>query len=191
MSVNFSFFCIIFAFIFLGGCANMTDYSRKSAVEIEKAVVVKDSDYDSHVKIFAPQLRSMKEMGLLTGYDYEYYSLRGWKDKKSGGFTNQLYITIMYKGGWRFYQTASFEGGRQSDLTDINRDVVNCIAYETMGTICDYSETIGLLLSDAFLKEHETSGFTVRINSKSSHENILKVSGEYIKGYLKAISKLK
>lgn len=167
---------IIFV-ITLSGCVS----TPKTINEFANKVTVKDSNFDSSIKFDGYELFNMKDVGFC-GYDYENYSLRGWKDKKTDAVSHQLYFSVKYNRDWRHYRSASYSDGKQSDITTISKDVTSCRDSYLCG--CDYKEVMGVSLSDEFLKENKDTGFSIRFNSKSSHENIITVPQEYIKGYL-------
>ena len=185
MNIFKSFILVSFMTI-LTGC--VPNYAVMPADDVAKKITIKDSEFDSSINYVAPTLFNSKQRGLLTGYDYENFSLRGWKSKSGGNVTHQLYIDIKYSSKWRYYQSASFENGKQQDLTIINREVVRCESYGSIGVLCDYRETFGISFTNEALNSLKETGFKVRGNSQSGHENILTVPANYIQGYLKAIS---
>ena len=162
------------------GCASMVVPTNPS--EFAERVTTSDSEFDNAIQFNGYNIFDMKDMGLLAGYDYQNYFLRGWKDKVNGSIRHQLYVSIKYSnmfdsGSWRFYRSASYSNGEQSDITEISTDV-SC--YNG----CDYTETIGISLSDEFLRDNMDTGFSIRFNAKSGDKNVITISPDYIKGYL-------
>jgi len=146
-------------------------------------VVFKNSNFDSKIKFTGPEISNTKQMGLLSGYDYEKYRIRGWKDKTTGEIRHQIYIQIKYSGGWRFYRTASFDAGNQQSLVEIDHKVVSCYKYG-----CTLKETVGVAVDADFLFKHKRRDLHIRIDSKSGHENFINIPYNYTSGYLMAIS---
>ena len=168
----------------LSGCAQ--NAALIPADDFAKKVAVNTSDFDTDLKYVAPKLYGFKKRGLLSAGDRMKLNLRGWKDKATGKVRHQLYIVIEYDNDWRHYQSASFLGGSNQDLTVIDREVTGCHSYSSLGVFCDYRETLGLSFSDTDLNAAKEEGLKIRINAKSGHENILELPANYIKGYLQA-----
>ena len=55
------------------------------------------------------------------------------------------------------------------------------------GGICQLREVFGISLSNDFLMKHVDTGFTIRVNAKSGHDNLFTVTSSYLRGYLEAI----
>jgi len=161
----------------LAGCA--TDYSKQPTQAVAAATTVKDSNFDAQVRYMAPNLRSERRRGLFM--DYHSVALRSFVDKKTGLAANQVYVTVSYVGGWRFYRTASFEGGAQRAVLAIDRNVDFC-----NGGICAYTETLGIQLSDEELQA-AARGMKIRLNAKSGHESMIELPANYVAGFLAAL----
>jgi hypothetical protein len=176
---------LLFAVLLLiGGCA--TPIASRSPSEVSSGVEVKDTKFDARVTFTGPEVFEAKSRGLLT--DHQRYRLRAWKERASGSTTYQLYANIWYNtGGWRYYRSASFDDGRQTDIIEIDRDV-DCTSRGGY-TSCSYEETIGVPITQEFLDSTTATGFSVRLNSKGGTESFITVPPNYIQGFLQVVSR--
>jgi len=158
------------------------------AVNISKyaeSVTVLNSD--SEVKFEGLQMSESKRVGMLDEYDYQDYYLKGIKNKNTGLIQHQLYLKLKYT--WsklKNYSSASFcdkwQGCENADKLDII--LISSSASSCTPDVCDYSEIMGLNLSDDFLRSRMVEGFSVSFNSKRS-TNEITIASDYLKGYLK------
>lgn len=175
----------VVASVGLIGCTGAKNYSPN---EIANLVKIESSEFDDKATIVGPKIQTTHSEGLLSIYHNDF-RLRGWKSKNSNQPTSfQLYIQVEYvRGSWAFFQSASFVGGKTVDLTKIKRDVSSC----SSGSGCIYSEIVGLEVKVPFLEKQKSSGFRVRLNSKSGATTVLEVPANYIQGYLSAFARAK
>lgn len=186
--------------ILLSGC--LPDYTKIPSSDYARNVKVKDTKFDAHISYVAPEIRYRENYVTDVYFDY---LLRGWKDKKTGSISHQLYVEIHYTekeyipssfkeedkikiiqhaNDWRVYRTANFENATRTHLVSIDTDVdcqLRDIIYE-----CDYKEMIGVPITSELLKRSTVAGFTIRLNSKSGHESFITVPANYIQGYINA-----
>lgn len=169
---------LVGALSLVSGCGTTIDIRDPGAVAA--ATTSEKTKFDSGAKWVAPVLFSRPKNGGLLPVQ-ERIRLRGWQGARLN--SHQLYINIWYhSGSWRFYESASFEGGQKADIQKISRDVASCQTY-----FCNYDEHFGISLTESFLRQHEKRGFEVRVEAKSGHKNVLTVPAEYIQGYLLAV----
>jgi hypothetical protein len=153
------------------------DNSRIESENVAK-LAEKVKVLDSNSKFIGPEINKRKKMGLLINSDYEDYFLQG--SINNGLIQHQLHLSIKYTSDkFRNYYSASFSNGSEVDTTLIRRDANSCSA-----STCDYTEIIGLNLSDDFLRSNMENGFSIVFNSKKS-TNKITIPSDYIKGYLK------
>ena len=158
------------------------------AVNISKyAEMVKVSDGDSEIKFEGFQMSEAIKIGLLENSDYQFYFLKGVKDKKTDLIQHQLYLTLKYTWKKRKnFSSASFCDKWQSceneELLDII--LISSSASNCSPSTCDYTEIMELNLSDDFLRNNMEDGFSVSFNSKKS-TNKITIAPDYLKGYLK------
>lgn len=122
------------------------------------------------------------------GGPFAHWFIRSFVDKTTHQAINQLYVDISYTtlAGWRFYEDAADENSNFHPLTVINRDVESCQG----GFIgCDYDETVGIELSNAFLADHQ-SGFRIKISAHSGDAYIVAVSEQAVKRQLAALAEV-
>jgi hypothetical protein len=86
----------------------------------------------------------------------------------------------MHQYGWRFYQSADFEGGVPADFVSIDRSVTDCSSSSVGGRYLE--EDFGISLSDRFLRQHLHTGFSVRANAHDGHRNVVVVPPNYVEG---------
>ncbi len=155
----------------------INDNARMEAEKVAKyAEKVKVSDSKS--KFIGSTISNSKMRGVLSNYDFQDYFLQG--SINNGLIQHQLHLSIKYTSDkFRNYYSASFSNGSEVDTTLIGRDANSCSA-----STCDYTEIIGLNLSDDFLRSNMENGFSIVFNSKKS-TNKITIPSDYIKGYLK------
>lgn len=166
--------------VFLTGCVSLPK-APETPADYSNKVQISDSKFDSHIK-FSGYTEATYKNGLLPE-SYKYF-IRSWKNKKNNNIKHQLYISFDYFGDWRFYNSASFDDSRQTDVTEIDRTVLDC-SSRYFG--CNVSEDVAVDLSSQFLKSKINEGFSVRINSKRSYSDIVTISPNYIAGYLSVV----
>lgn len=98
--------------------------------------------------------------------------LRAWKNDKDTNVTYQIYISVMYAGDWRFYNSAYDIDGNNLDLTKVTQKVENCTRYG-----CTHDEHVGLNITKEYLTAHKLTGINVKLGSKSSKETTVFISG--------------
>jgi len=166
-----------FLVVFLSSCVSLPK-APETKLDYANKVQISDSKFDSHIK-FNGYAESTYKNGLLPE-SYRYY-IRSWKDKKDNSIQHQLYVSFDYYGDWRFYNSASFDNAKQADVTEIDRNTLDC-SSKYFG--CNLSEDVGVDLSDQFLKSRIKKGFSIRINSKRSYSDVVTISPSYLAGYL-------
>ncbi|EAW31108.1 hypothetical protein GP2143_03268 [marine gamma proteobacterium HTCC2143] len=168
-------YCLL---LVLTGCA--TNYSNVSPESVAQKVVIKNSGFDSHKTYFGPDHETSTSRGLFT--DYEHVKLVAYEDKKSGKISYKLRISILYSGGWRFYDSASFLGGTHVDLHNNSRDVNFCT-----GGLCSYTEVMDIAISEERLTDYLDNDLIFRLNARTGHENIIEISSNYVAGFYSTI----
>lgn len=170
---------VLFSITMMAGCA--TNYQDIQSEQYAGAVKSETSEFDDKIKIEGPTLRTTHTVSLLDMY-HNAFLIRGWKDKQTGeALGHQIYVRIRYaSGSWAFFQSASFEGGKQAEVSRISSDVSSCTAG------CTYTEVVGVEITSALLEQHRTNGLRLRINAKSGAHSIIEFPANYIQGYLDA-----
>ena len=142
---------------------------------------------DNNSKFIGPEISETKKRGLLLNTDYLNYFLRGIRGN-DGLIQHQLHFSIKYDSSdRRNYYTASqcdrwrgcTDDGNEMDITLISSNASGC-----SGSVCSYTETMELKLSDEFLRSNMDTGFSIRFNSKKE-TNKITIPSDYTKGYLK------
>jgi hypothetical protein len=163
--------------------------SENTIIEAENVVKIAEKIIisDSNSKFTGPEISKTKKRGLLLKSDYLKYSLRGNRDN-DGLIQHQLHFSIKYDSeDRRNYYSASqcdrwkgcTDDGNEMDITLISSNASGC-----NGSVCSWTETMELKLSDEFLRSNIDTGFSMRFNSKKETSKIT-ISSVYIKGYLK------
>lgn len=173
----------------------LESYSKKPPKQISKQVKVETSEFDDSVNFIAPEINSynfLKRGGdvtaMLVPMPTQTYYLRGWKNKKTSKLRHQIYYMDL-DNNWRFYQSASDSNAKKLELVKIDRDV-SCRGDSTLysvQSICNHWETVGISLSDSYLKSKKDSGLKVKIHAKSGEDRIIEIPSNYIKGYLSKV----
>ncbi|HKH19544.1 MAG TPA: hypothetical protein VKB53_01305 [Gammaproteobacteria bacterium] len=165
---------LLIASVLLAACA--TPIEQQAPQSISSAVEVKDTAFDKDITYTGPVIYTS------SGDNDLQYLLRAWKNKKTDNTGYQLYIDVSYADAdWRSYESASFTSGSTVNAATIDNDVY-CGAYG-----CTYYETLGIPVTAAFLNRKSVTGFNVRLNSHSGQETFVKVSPNYIQGFMQAV----
>ena len=142
---------------------------------------------DNNSKFTGPEISDTKKRGLLLDPDYLNYFLRGIRGN-DGLIQHKLHFSIKHDSeGRRNYYSASkcdrwrgcTDDGNEMDIILISSNASGC-----SGSVCSYTETMELKLSDEFLRSNMDTGFSMRFNSTKETSKIT-ISSVYIKGYLK------
>ena len=142
---------------------------------------------DSNSKFTGPEISETQKRRLLLNSDYLSYFLRGVRVNNSL-IQHQLHLSIKYDSeDRRNYHSASqcdkwrgcTDDGREMDFSLISSNASGC-----SGSVCSYTETMELKLSDEFLRSNMDTGFSIRFNSKKE-TNKITIPSDYTKGYLK------
>ena len=142
---------------------------------------------DNNSKFTGPKISDTKIRGLLSNPDSFNYFLRGMRGN-DGLIQHQLHFSIKHDSeDRRNYYSASqcdkwrgcTDDGNKMDITLISSKPSGC-----SGSVCSWTETMELKLSDEFLRSNMDTGFSMRFNSKKATSKIT-ISSVYIKGYLK------
>ena len=142
---------------------------------------------NSNSKFTGPKISDTKMRGLLSNPDSLNYFLRGMRGN-DGLIQHQLHFSIKYDSeDRRNYYSASqcdrwkgcTDGGNEMDITLISSNASGC-----SGSLCSWTDTMELKLSDKLLRSNMDTGFSMRFNSKKATSKIT-ISSIYIKGYLK------
>ena len=142
---------------------------------------------DSNSEFTGPEISETKKRSLLDNPEHYNYFLRGIRGD-DGLIQHQVHFSIKY-GSYdkRDYYSARqcdrwkgfTDEGNEMDISLISSNVSGC-----SGSLCKYTETMELKLSDEFLRSNMDTGFSMRFNSKKE-TNKITISSVYIKGYLK------
>jgi len=170
----------VFIFLVLSGCA--PNYANKTATEVRSAVKVKQTAFDPQRQFTGPPivLHNRYANDWAWGISESITAhLRSWQDPDHPEITtHQLYTSVVYQAGWRFYISANFKGGAGAQFSKIDSDV-SCSKDG-----CSYSEDFGVAVSHDFLEKHRTTGFEIQANAKSSHKTVIAIPANYVEGYL-------
>ncbi len=179
---------LLFSVLFLSGC--MTNYSIMLADEIAQDVIITDSKDKAEIRYKGPAIVTDETYNLIT--DDQYYRIRGWRNHKTGQLRHQLKVVISNPTGrFRKYKSATFDTGLQAKLSELRR-YERCRAPGGRGgksgfTECLHEQTLGIPITDETLRTLAEKGFTLQISSEDDHLSNIKVSSNYIKGYLQAV----
>lgn len=151
-------------------------------------VKVVDSPYDKDIYYLGSQISETVDPG---NYQYQKYRLWASKNKQTNTL-NCCYINVILHGmsGGRTsvdYYSASFEGGKEVRVSELDSSLSRSADPYFLGGGY-YKEQVEFSVSYGFLKEHTSSGFTVRLNEKSGRSNILEFSPDYLQRFLAEIT---
>jgi hypothetical protein len=154
----------------LAGCG-AAPQRPSTPVDVAAQTRKEDTAFDSAAKFVGPTVRGDPT-----------WMVRAWRDRQTGVVVRQLYVSLYYHGsGWRFYRTASFEGGEQATATRID-------SYPTCSRrSCSYTETVGIALPPAQWAKALQTGLTVRVNAQSGDHSFVNIPASYAQGFESAI----
>ena len=142
---------------------------------------------DSNSKFTGPEISETKKRGLLLDSDYLNYFLRGIRGD-DGLIQHQLHFSIKYDSDdiRNYYSASQCDRWRGCSDDGIVMDIIliSSNASGCSGSVCSYTETMELKLSDEFLISNMDTGFSIRFNSNKETSKTT-ISSVYIKGYLK------
>lgn len=117
---------------------------------------------------------------------FNNYMIRGYYDANKKDKFIQIYTDIHFSGDWRFFDTAKDEYGDTHEVVRIDQKA-DC-KPRSYTSECFLTETIGISVSEKFLKENK-NGFSMKIYGKKSI--VLDISGDVIQSFLKEVDKLR
>lgn len=146
---NLLIICSLFM-LTVTGCATQ-EAQLQTAVNLtpehfKNTATLTDDPLDTFAKITT--VNGFQEKKGLLGVVLDDNFIRAHINKKTGQASFQVYQTIPYEGGWRFYETANFEtpsGPKSISATIIARDV-NCTGY------CTYNEHVAFNVDEKLLR---------------------------------------
>jgi len=164
--------------------AACTNYETADPRDVTSRVEIQDSKFDDRISFVGPVI-----------VDFQGNTstrLRGWLDKRTREVTHQAYVDIWYTTwGWRHYWTASFVGGHSVEAAEIDGEI-HCTRYRHSYSLsCRRTETVGVPISDAVLRKAQASGLEFRLNAHSGHQDVVRLPGPYIRGFLARIDRLR
>lgn len=77
---------------------------------------------------------------------------------------HQIYLSVTYYGSWRFYRSATMEGGRRLDFDNLDKSVVSCALDE-----CQVREVMTAAVGNTTLQKAKQTGLTVRFGTRYSN----------------------
>jgi len=168
---------------FLPSCAS--NAVKMSASEVAEHVTVKNSDFDSTILYEGPRIKSKATLSFFESGWVDSW-LRTVKDKNTGITAHGVYVVIDYTGNWRYYESASFSGGKTRKLKVLDRRVNSC-----SNGICNFTEQVLLSLSQGELNAGSKAGITFRINGKKIARNQgseITIPADYVVGFISGTS---
>lgn len=106
------------------------------------------------------------------------------KNQKNLSFA-QVYTDLTFFGDWGFINSARDRNGNAHEVTRIDNDV-DC--KNTVGNGCRITETVGIGVSEEFLRKNR-QGFDLKLYGKKSV--VIGVTGEMVKAFLGELDKLR
>ena len=174
--------------LFVSGC--FSNYATMSANEITQAVKIKDMPKETQISYVGPTIIKEETLNLIT--DYHYYHLQSWRDRQTDSLRHQFTFRIANTTGrYRTYTAANFDNGQPAIMTELKK-YERCRVPGSRGrkggfTECFHEQTMGVPLTGDFLKAFADKGFTLQVAAKDGHKSYIKLSADYIQGYLNAL----
>ena len=151
------------------------DQALKMTPGSAKALVaIKDDSLDITAEISSYEVFQIKSPHL----ENDSF-LRAFVNKKTGVADIQVYLYVLYSGGWRLYNSAFYEysdGPREAKFIPISQEVLTCSAYG-YGNNCSYVEQMAFSISENELRSiaalyapGQQNAWKFKLKSKSGNE---------------------
>ncbi len=177
----------LMAFV-ISGC--VINYATVSPDKVKEAVSISSITEKNMLHYVGPTV--LKEETYDFTIDYNYYHLQSWRDLKTNALKHQFNVRIANTTGkYRTYTSARFDNDLQADLTELRR-YERCRAPGGRGgkggfTECFNEQTLGIALTEDFLKTHALRGFFLNVDAENGHQSRIHLTSNYIQGYLEAL----
>lgn len=174
--------------MFTSGC--VSNYATMSANEITQAVNIRNIPKENQISYVGPTIIKEETLNLIT--DYHYYHLQSSHNLKNDVVKHLFNVRIANTTGrYRTYTSANFDNGDPAKLNELRR-YERCRAPGGRGgkgafTECFHEQTLGIPLTEDFLRAFAERGFTLQVDAKGGHKSYIKLPADYIQGYLKAL----
>ncbi|WP_143732315.1 hypothetical protein [Microbulbifer sp. GL-2] len=173
---------IILTALLLAGCSSTTSLTQKSSAEVRQGVTAQSSVENLGVKYSGPPMQATTD-----GSDHNlfYYELRAFEPQAGGPISYQLIIDISYRESWRNYASASFGSGRQVEIIQLEKNILNCPSVTT----CMLEETLEVPLEEEQIVKalKQRNALRVKLKAKSGHRSVVEVPPSYLMGFYAAI----
>ncbi|GAB2876872.1 hypothetical protein [Microbulbifer echini] len=168
--------------ILVAGCSATTSLTQKSVAEVRQAVTIQNDAKSPVIEYSGPPMQATTD-----GSDHNlyYYNLRAVESRDGGSIQYRLHIDITYREDWRNYELASFRGGHQVDVTQVDKKVLNCASSIS----CMLEETVEVTLQEDQITSalERRDNLRVKLKAKSGHRSVVEVSSSYLMGFYAAI----
>jgi hypothetical protein len=152
--------CVSCACALLVGCAS-APREMPSQERLQAAVQRADSAFDSQVGFKGPSIRYTISRSTAST-DYVAWFVRAWRDKRTGAVARQLYVSVENGESWRYYRSASFEGGALAAALSV-RASPSCGRYG-----CRFDEHVAVDLTEGQWTQALVQGLAVRLNAQGA-----------------------
>jgi len=153
----------------LAGCATKSIHEF-TVEELANITEVDRSDFSESIVVRGINIRqqsSQHSVLFVPQTDYENIFLRSIVERDSRKIVaHQVYVSISYRGDWRFYRSANLAGGESLDVTEISSNVITCADSALTG--CRLSEDFAINLTQAQFESGVQNGLTFRANTDFS-----------------------
>jgi hypothetical protein len=175
--------CVSCACALLVGCAS-APREMPSQERLQAAVQRSDSAFDSLVGFKGPSISYTISRGTSTT-DYIAWFVRAWRDKRTGAVARQLYVSVENGESWRYYRSASFEGGALAVATSL-RASPRCGRYG-----CQFDEHMAVDLTEGQWTQALVQGLAVRLNAQgvSGREIVIEIPYAYAQALQEAMKR--
>jgi hypothetical protein len=178
------------AVIGISGC---TQNVREQSPDTIAGSVIPVSRADSPDLVwFAPELHISHYRMLFYGYDTVDYRLaapENPENRATQGFS--LLVDAHYGGNVRHYDFAKMPYTSIREVSHKQQDTVRCQIFNSLISSCLYRDRFRLNVSRSELELGLVQGIQLLLRSETQEYETLDLPSNYLKGFLKAIEKLK
>lgn len=155
---------------------------NKPADYFAQQVTASQSEFDACTEISTPfYVQNPRVLMSQTGTEISFkFRTSQCKDKPS---EQELYLSMTYTGGWRFYNSASDDNAKSYTFYEVSRDVNGC---ETIlgSASCSYTEDVVIAIPKNKLEQAAQDGLKLQLKAKSGDKTIVEVPANVVKGYV-------
>lgn len=158
-----------------------------STSDVASGVRRTESKFDQFGTVIGPEVSERVARGILSDrVSWRIYA----SVLKDGNATaaHRLVASVWHQDrSWRFYRSASFEGGMAVQAARVNADP-SCMTGGGY-TSCTFTETVSVPISAAQWAEARDNGLEIRLNADRGPPVVVVITSSYVRGFERGAAK--